>query len=89
MFDGIPTCPAATGGGRPGSARTRPGSALTFRTAKLLFGQTGAKKIDELAQELFADGRIPDVPATVDAEPLPDEPISDPQQRAPHRERDG
>lgn len=40
------------------------------------------EEVDELAHELFADGKIPDVPATVDADITPDEPIGDQRRHA-------
>jgi uncharacterized protein YabN with tetrapyrrole methylase and pyrophosphatase domain len=40
------------------------------------------EEVEELACELFPDGRIPAIPATVDAEVTPDEPVGDPQQHA-------
>jgi tetrapyrrole methylase family protein/MazG family protein len=40
------------------------------------------EEIEELAEELFEDGNIPNLPATVDAEVTPDEPIDDPQQKS-------
>ncbi|MCH7989061.1 MAG: nucleoside triphosphate pyrophosphohydrolase [Planctomycetes bacterium] len=36
------------------------------------------EEIDELARELFADGRLPDVPASVETDVVPDEPITEP-----------
>ncbi len=40
------------------------------------------EEIDELAAELFADGKIPEVTASVAGEIQPDEPIDNPQQKA-------
>lgn len=40
------------------------------------------EELGELAEELFPDGRIPHVPATVEASVIPDSPIPDPAQRA-------
>lgn len=40
------------------------------------------EEVDELANELFADGKIPNVPATVDADITPDEPIDDHEHHA-------
>lgn len=40
------------------------------------------EELNELAEELFAAGQIPNVPATVDAPRVPDTPISDPAQKA-------
>lgn len=39
------------------------------------------EEVEELAGELFTDGEIPDLPATVDAEVTPDEPIAEPERR--------
>ncbi len=39
------------------------------------------EEIEELAQELFADGQIPQMAASVEMAPVPDEPIADPAQR--------
>lgn len=35
------------------------------------------EEVDELARELFDEGRVPDMPATVDVEPTPDGPQAD------------
>ncbi len=40
------------------------------------------EEVEELAQELFEDGQIPDMPASVEGEVTPDDPITDPEQRA-------
>ncbi len=40
------------------------------------------EEVAELAQELFADGKIPDRPAAVDAEVTPDEPVADAEKLA-------
>ena len=40
------------------------------------------EEIEELAEPLFPGGRVPQMPATVDAEPTPDEPVADPAQQA-------
>lgn len=39
------------------------------------------EEIGELADELFSDGKIPDLPATVEGAVTPDEPIDDPSRR--------
>jgi len=39
------------------------------------------EEIQELANELFDDGRIPDIPATVDTDVVPDEPVNDDARR--------
>jgi MazG family protein len=43
------------------------------------------EEVDELAHELFPNGEIPNLPATVDAEVTPDEPVTEPK----HLERIG
>ncbi len=40
------------------------------------------EELDELAAELYPGSAPPDVPATVDAAVVPDQPLADPQQRA-------
>jgi tetrapyrrole methylase family protein / MazG family protein len=40
------------------------------------------EEVEELAGELFPDEGIPDLPATIDAEVTPDEPIADPERQA-------
>jgi len=40
------------------------------------------EEMSELAEELFSDGQVPQVSAGIDVEPIPDEPIADPQRRA-------
>ncbi|MCU0960284.1 MAG: nucleoside triphosphate pyrophosphohydrolase [Pirellulaceae bacterium] len=39
------------------------------------------EELEELAAELFPGATLPDVPATVDAVPVPDQPLRDPRQR--------
>lgn len=40
------------------------------------------EELDELAAELYPGCALPEVPATVDADVVPDQPLDDPQQRA-------
>ncbi len=51
-----------------------------FPDRRMLFDKL-QEELSELAAELFDDGQIPDVPAGVDGNRIPDEPIQDPQQR--------
>ena len=39
------------------------------------------EEVDELIAELYPDGDVPDIPAAVDMEPVPDEPVDDPERR--------
>lgn len=39
------------------------------------------EEIEELAEELYPGGEIPHIPAAVDMEPVPDEPITDPDRQ--------
>ena len=39
------------------------------------------EEIDELQEELYPDGDMPHIPAAVDMEPVPDEPVDDPARR--------
>ena len=47
-----------------------------FPDRRMLFDKL-SEEIQELAEELFEDGRIPNVPASVDAERIPDEHVTD------------
>ncbi|MEO2019198.1 MAG: nucleoside triphosphate pyrophosphohydrolase [Fuerstiella sp.] len=48
-----------------------------FPDRRMLFDKL-REEIQELADELFSDGIIPDVPATVDVDHIPDEHVTDP-----------
>lgn len=56
-----------------------------FPNREMLFDKL-REEVAELAGELFADGKVPAIPATVDAEVTPDEPVGDPcrQDRIEH-----
>ena len=80
VFDGIPASqPQLARAARLTKNAARVG--FDFPHRAMLFDKL-REEIDELARELFPDGKIPDIPATVDAEPSPDEPVSDPQRKA-------
>lgn len=51
-----------------------------FPDRRMLFAKL-KEEISELAEELFDDGQLPDVPATVDTPPIPDEHVTDPDHR--------
>lgn len=79
IFDGLPTAlPALARCARISEKAARVGYDFPHRT--MLFDKL-REEIDELAQELFTDGRIPQMPASVDSPPVPDEPIADAAQR--------
>lgn len=52
-----------------------------FPDRRMLFAKL-SEELSELAHELFPDGRVPEIPATVDAARIPDDSIMDPQVRA-------
>lgn len=52
-----------------------------FPDRRMLFDKL-SEEIQELADELFEHGSIPDVTAAVDAEPIPDVPVKDPELKA-------
>lgn len=51
-----------------------------FPDRRMLFDKL-SEEINELACELFEGGRIPEIPAAVDSPPIPDEHISDPDEK--------
>jgi uncharacterized protein YabN with tetrapyrrole methylase and pyrophosphatase domain len=79
VLDGIPAA-------LPQLARARQLSAKAARVGfdfphrAMLFDKL-REEIEELAAELFPAGEIPDLPATVDAEIVEDQPVDDPRQR--------
>ena len=78
ILDGIPIdLPQLARAARVSDKAARVGYDFPHRA--MLFDKL-REEIAELAGELFEDGNIPDLPATVDAEVTPDEPIDDPQQ---------
>ena len=52
-----------------------------FPDRRMLFDKL-AEELQELADELFEDGKVPDIPATVDAEPVADHHETDPAAKA-------
>ena len=52
-----------------------------FPDRRMLFDKL-REEIQELADELFTDGMIPNVPAAVDVDPIPDEHVTDPAVKA-------
>ena len=80
VMDGLPaTLPALARAARVIARAARVG--YDFPHRDMLFDKL-REELDELARELFDDGRVPEMPATVDAEPVPDEPVADPATQA-------
>lgn len=52
-----------------------------FPDRRMLFDKL-KEEIQELAEELFEGGKIPVVPASIDPEVVPDQPIADPEERS-------
>lgn len=79
FLDGIPAgLPQLARAARLSDKAARVG--FDFPHREMLFDKL-REEIEELAQELFGERKVPDVPATVDAEVTPDEPIDDPGKR--------
>lgn len=79
-LDGIPVdLPGLARAARITKKAARVGYDFPHRA--MLFAKL-SEEISELADELFPDGRIPDMPATVDVAPTPDDPIEDPDRAA-------
>lgn len=79
IFDGLPAdLPQLARAARLQKKAARVGYDFPHRA--MLFDKL-REELAELAAELFPGGRIPEMPATVDAEPVPDEPLTDPQLR--------
>ena len=79
IFDGLPTSlPALARCARIAEKAARVGYDFPHRA--MLFDKL-REEIDELAAELFVDGQIPQIAASVDMAPVPDEPITDPALR--------
>ena len=51
-----------------------------FPDRRMLFDKL-SEELQELAEELFEDGRIPQVPASIDPQPIPDEHVTDPSRK--------
>jgi len=80
IFTGIPLeLPALARAYRITAKAARVG--YDFPHRDMLFDKL-REELDELAAELFPDGQIPEVPATVDADVTPDEPIADAEQKS-------
>ncbi len=79
VLDGIPIdLPQLARAYRLSSKAARVG--FDFPQRAMLFDKL-REEVAELADELFADGKIPEVPASVDGDIVPDEPIADNAQR--------
>ena len=77
IFDGLPRAlPGLARAARVTAKAARVG--FDFPHRAMLFDKL-REEVDELAAELFFDGRIPDMPANVDVEVTPDEPVADPE----------
>ncbi len=80
VFDGLPTSlPALARAARVAEKAGRVG--YDFPRREMLFAKL-KEEVDELAAELFDDGRIPDVPAVVDGPVVHEPPVSDPDRQA-------
>lgn len=79
IFDGLPAAlPALARCSRVSEKAARVGYDFPHRA--MLFDKL-REEIDELAHELFSDGQIPQMAASVEIAPVADEPITDPAQR--------
>jgi uncharacterized protein YabN with tetrapyrrole methylase and pyrophosphatase domain len=79
IFDGLPAAlPALARAARITDKAARIG--YDFPSREMLFDKL-REELDELARELFPDGRLPSVAATVDAPVQPDPPALDPSQQ--------
>lgn len=79
IFDGLPAAlPALARCARVSEKAARVGYDFPHRA--MLFDKL-REEIDELAHELFSDGQIPQMAASVETAPVLDEPIVDPAQR--------
>lgn len=79
IFDGLPAAlPALARCARISEKAARVGYDFPHRA--MLFDKL-REEIEELAHELFPDGQIPQIAASVDMAPVPDEAISDPALR--------
>jgi len=79
LLDGIPQeLPQLARAARITAKAARVG--YDFPRRVMLFDKL-REEIAELAGELFDDGTVPDVPATIESDVVPDEPVSDPRRR--------
>ena len=75
VLDGIPVAlPSLARAARLTKKAARVGYDFPHRA--MLFDKL-REEVAELAEELFDDGQIPEIPATVDADPTPDQPVDD------------
>lgn len=51
-----------------------------FPDRRMLFDKL-KEELQEVAEELFEDGIVPDIPASIDPVPIPDAPVADPQRK--------
>jgi len=80
VLDGIPAeLPALARSARVTAKAARVG--YDFPNREMLFDKL-REEVRELAKELFTDGKIPNVPATVDVAPTPDEPVDNLERHA-------
>lgn len=80
LFAGLPAeLPQLARAARVSAKAARVG--YDFPDRRMLFDKL-REEVEELAEELFADGQIPDVPATVDWDVQHDEPVQDPDRQA-------
>ena len=80
VLDGIPVAlPQLARSARISSKAARVGYDFPHRA--MLFDKLH-EEIDELAHELFPDGEVPQMPATVEADVTPDEPVADADRHA-------
>ena len=78
-LDGIPhDLPALAKAARIQKKSARVGYDFPHRA--MLFDKL-REEIEELKDELYPNGDLPEIPAAVDMEPVPDEPVDDPQHR--------
>ena len=80
IFDGLPEAlPALARAARVAEKAAKVG--YDFPHRDMLFDKL-REEIQELADELFHDGQLPETPATVEAEVIADEELNDPELRA-------
>lgn len=78
-LDGIPVdLPALAKAARIQKKAARVGYDFPHRA--MLFDKLN-EEVDELKEELYPAGDMPEIPASVDMEPVPDEPVADPERR--------
>ena len=78
-LDGIPQdLPALAKAARIQKKSARVGYDFPHRA--MLFDKL-REELDELKEELYPDGDMPDIPAAVDMAPVPDKPVDDPDRR--------